>query len=962
MPRLTIHWRRCAAFAVLAVLAAALAARGLCAQETGARLAGRVVVRGTDAPLGNATLQVEGTELATRSDSLGRWALQNVPVGPQVLNVRRVGYAPVRLPVSVPVRGTRTLDVVMAVSALQLEQVTVTADRVGRARGELGTATVIDRDAIANQVATSLQGVLELVPGVVLQPPGLDAPAQFSLRTLAQSPTGGLTAGGPSAADIGAAGTLIVLDGVPLSNNANLQTVGARGETVPAASTSGGGVDIRRIPAATLERVEVIRGVPSARWGDLTQGTIIVDTRAAATPPEILARLDPRTAEGSVVGGGDWQDERQALTVAFNLAQTAATRTLSSATTVRGAGQLAHRLELGVAPAQGPAQPDQRPLPRAVFDTRADWYLLRYEAPERVDVEPGRNSFQDDRGLRISERARVAMGGGALELTAAYDAQAQETRETRFLSRPTLPFTDRTSEGRAVGRYIEGQYLSAYTLEGAPRLLYSRLEWERSSDGHANEGAFSLAQLRAGLELRREWNGGAGYEFPLDAPPQTTINGVNGFDRPRPFDDVPPLVTSAYYADTRLVARRGQLVAELQPGLRLDVLHEGSWWASGSRSAVPQPRLTAQVSPRPWVRVRGGVGVVSKLPTVAQLFPAVQWFDVVNVNRFTPDPAERLAVLTTFIRDPTNDELEPSRATKREVALELDGGRRVGSVGLTWFNDAVAGAVTLRRDPAFLLRDRYALADTGLGTGQPGRIVDPPIGADTIPIFLDRYVNGGALDSRGVEFTVAFPEVPTLHTRLEASGAVVETRFSTDDRDFGPINTVTTFVTDTAVKRLAVFEGARQRARRSILTWRLVHHQPDLGLVVTATAQQLLTDRRYTDGQRDSLSFVGYLTRSGTLVTVPREQRLAPEYADLRRARAGGASASTSVPSDWLLSLQVVKSLPANGRLSFYFFNALDKQLTVGSSGSRIFPSTRFGAELTLQTRPIVDALFGRDR
>ena len=263
-------------------------ALALAQQTTDARIEGRVTIRGSVAPLVGATISVEGTDLVTRSDSLGRYLLLRVTPGPHVVLARRLGYAPVRLSVTVPTTGTVTLDFAFAASALQLDQLIVTADRSGRATGELGTASVINRDAIANQIASSLQGVLELIPGVPLQPPGLDASAQFSLRALAQLGTGGVGAvSGPGAADIGASGTLIILDGVPLSNNANLQTVGVRGETVPPASTAGGGVDLRRIAATTLERVEVIRGIPSARWGDLTQGAIIVDTRAAATLPEV---------------------------------------------------------------------------------------------------------------------------------------------------------------------------------------------------------------------------------------------------------------------------------------------------------------------------------------------------------------------------------------------------------------------------------------------------------------------------------------------------------------------------------------------------------------------------------------------------------------------------------------------------------------------------------------------------
>jgi hypothetical protein len=920
------------------------------AQPIDSRIEGRVKARGSGTPVVGATIIVEGTDLQVRTDSSGRFVLSRVPVGPQVLVARRVGFAVSRISVSVAYGRTTAVDVLMATSALQLDQLTVTADRTSRARGELGTASVINRDAIANQIASSLQGILELVPGVPLQPPGLDAAAQFSLRALSQAGTagaGGLS--GPGAGDIGAAGTLIVLDGVPLSNNANLQTVGARGEAAAVASTAGGGIDLRRIPASTLERVEVIRGIPTARWGDLTQGAIIVDTRAAAAAPEVAARYDPRTTEGNVVAGKSYGSDRQAITATGNIAQTASLRTLNSATTTRGAGQIAHRLRLGIAPTNERAI-DGTSLPRLSFDTRLDWYQLRYTSPERADVERGRSSFQDDWGLRLAERMRLRVGGGLLELTAAYDQQRQETREGRLLSRPTTPFTDRLTEGRNIGSYIEGTYLGAYELLGAPRLLYSRLEWDRTFASRP----FLLSQLQAGAELRREWNAGDGYLFDIGKPPQASpFNGTAGYDRPRAFTDASALATSALYVSSRFAVRKGTLTADLQPGVRLETLHEPGD-ITAVRSSMLQPRLNAQIAPWPWLRFRGGAGTVSKSPSIAQLSPARQYYDLVNVNRFTPDPRERLAVVTTFIRDPVNAELGLSRANKREAGFELDGGPRRGSLTATWFDDRIRGAVTLRRDPSPLLRARYALADTGRGSGQPGRIVDPPIAQEPVPVFIDRFVNNGRLDSRGVEFVASFPVIPALRTRLEVSGARIQTDFATGDRDFGPVSRLSEFQVDTAVKRVAYFEGISSSSRQSIVTWRLVHQQPDVGLVITTTVQQRLGFERRVLSRTDSLSFAGFIDRSGTITAVPEIDRTRTEYADLRRQRANvGTSRSTS-PDDWVMSLQVAKSIGASGRLSFYVFNALDKFVTFGASGgARALPSTRFGAELTLPTRQL---------
>ncbi len=933
--------RRASRGILIAALLAVVSSPSLHAQTPDAILTGVVHLRNATTTVHDATITVEGTDRTARSDSLGRYTLRNVPAGPQVLLVRRLGYAPSRTPVTVPIGGTLTVDLVMATSALQLDQLIVTADRTGRARGEVGTASVIDRDAIANQIASSLQGVLELVPGVQLQPPGLDASAQFSLRALAQSSTGGAGAvSGPGAADIAASGTLIVLDGIPLSNNANLQGIGARGEIAPAASTAGGGVDLRRIPATTLERVEVIRGIPSARWGDLTQGAIIVDTRAAAAPPEFAGRFDPRTVEGNLVGGRAFATDRQALTITGNLAETRSARTLSNASTTRGAGQIAYRMQ-----SASERRIDDVVQPRFTFDTRLDWWQLKYESPERTDIEVGRTSFQDDHGLRLGERAHLALGGGLLEWTSALDASSQDSRETKVLSRPTTPFTDRLTEGRNVGRYIEGPYLAAYDLNGAPRLLYSRLEWARRSRGQLS------THVRAGLEARREWNAGSGYAFDIAKPPQASpFNGTAGYDRPRTFSTIPSLATSALYVDSRFSARRGQMLADVQSGLRLETLHDGGW-TSGVRSAQLQPRLTARLAPRPWFRLTGGIGVVSKSPTVAQMNPAVQYYDLVNVNRFTPDPRERLAVVTTFIRDPRNPSLGPSRARKQEAGFELDGGARRGALNVVFFDDRIRGAVTLKREPSTLPRARYALADTAIGSGKPGRILDPPIGNDPVPIFLDRYTNGGTLGSRGAEFTVSLPVISQLRTRLEVSGATITTTFVTDDRNFGPSNILGDFQVDTSVHRIAYYEGVSTSAKRSLVTWRLVHHQPDLGLVITATVQQRLGESTRTLSAKDSVSFAGYLTRDGVLTPVPAARRNDTEFADLRRDRASVSSSTSTSPSDWLMTLQVAKSLANNGRLSFYFYNLTDKFLTISGGGViRALPSSRFGVELTLPT------------
>jgi hypothetical protein len=253
---------------------------------------------------------------------------------------------------------------------------------------------------------------------------------------------------------------------------------------------------------------------------------------------------------------------------------------------------------------------------RLVADTRADYWRLYADSPEQPEVLAGRASWDHSSGLRLGERARLALGPrSAAELTLALDATRDRSYYQQFRTRAAQPFTGRLTPGRETGRYVIGDYLAQVRLDGDPRQLYGRLEW----DGTGAAFGFDR-RLRAGAELRREWNAGPGYQFDVATPPQSTFNGVNGYDRPRRFDLLPPVPSSGWYADLRLTrALPYGMALDLQPGLRADVLHRGRWWLSKPRDAVLQPRLNAQLSPRPWLRLRGAAGRTAKQPTRTHL-------------------------------------------------------------------------------------------------------------------------------------------------------------------------------------------------------------------------------------------------------------------------------------------------------------------------------------------------------
>ena len=926
----------------LLTVATFLAPAAAVAQEaiaSGSTVSGIVTEVETREPITDVFVEIEGTTRSVRTDSAGRYRLLDVPTGPQTLRARRLGYAPARVTVTFPPSGSVVRHIELARSGLRLSDVIVTADPTGRARGELGTANVIDREAIAHQSSASLAGVLELTPGVPLAPPGLDGVQQIPLRSVPASP-GNADAGAPSAGDLASFGTLIVQDGVPLSNNTNLQSTGARGElSVP--SSAGGGIDLRRIPASTIDRVEVIRGIPSARYGDLTQGAIIVETRAGEIRPEALGRYDAHTLAISAVGGRALGSQ-QVAAATLDLTHTNTSPGLRDDDALRFSSQLSHRLSVvGI----------ERDRPRAVLDSRIDAWQLYANNPEHADLLPGYSNWSRDFGLRFAERVRVGQRDGRrfeLLLSADYTSQRSESR--RNLIRGAQPFTDRLTEGRSIGRFVGGSYPARVWIEGSPWLLFGRVEGMLPAKRFGFEH-----RLLAGVELRREWNSGPGYQFDIEFPPQATFNGVQGFSRPRRYDDIPPIAASGWYLDDRLThALPNDITLDVQGGLRVDVLHQGTQWLSGARDISVQPRLNAQLAPRPWLRLRAGAGRSAKLPTLGDLYPAREFYDVVNVNWFVPEPEERLAVLTTFIRDGTNPDLGFSTGKKAEVGIEVDLGRSGASISFVAFADGIDGAVGPHYLIDFITREFYALDDSAGVTDRPPNIVEPPEAVDTVPIATRQPGNNLTMRNRGIELTALFPRIPGLRTRAQILGSWVESRVISDEIDFGQGDRFGSFQLDSAQERLPYFRGVDRTGTRGLVTYRLIHQQPEMGLVVTATVQQFVYEKTRDVAATDTLAFAGYVTRDGTLVPVPPQSRGADEFADLRVTRSGLFTLPAGAPSDWLASIQVSKTLPLDGRLSFYAFNAFDRigvYDRLGIRGRQHSP-LRFGLEITMPLMP----------
>lgn len=265
----------------------------LAAQQEAVSVRGRVSSKEGE-PLFGTNIIVKETSRGATTDENGHYTIRNLPPGTYSIEFSFIGYEKAARSVVIRAGQTLSLDITLESTAFKIGEMEVVAERpLIPITPE--TKTTISSAEIEHIQASSVGDVLDIVPGIQKTAnPGLGKTLQVGIR-------------GEQSDPLTAFGTKVMVDGVPLSNNANMQF-----EKWTAAITGvsgvGGGVDLRMIPADNLENIEVFRGIPSVRYGELSSGLINIKTKTGIQPHRLKVKTNPDTKEANFGGGFGWQE------------------------------------------------------------------------------------------------------------------------------------------------------------------------------------------------------------------------------------------------------------------------------------------------------------------------------------------------------------------------------------------------------------------------------------------------------------------------------------------------------------------------------------------------------------------------------------------------------------------------------------------------------------------------------
>ncbi|HEX6050240.1 MAG TPA: TonB-dependent receptor plug domain-containing protein, partial [Gemmatimonadaceae bacterium] len=239
--------RRMARHLLQATLLASAVPLGLTAQQpTQGTITGRAVDAASQRALPDVQVSVVGTQRGAITNEEGEYRIVNLTPGTVTVRAQRIGYAPVTQSVTVAAGGTATANFVLAATAIQIDEVVVTATGESQRKRETGnTVATVTPSAERLATTTNIAEVLQAsAPGVYVNSPGGTQGSANRIRIR-----------GASSLSLSNE-PLLIVDGVRASNE--IQGTGSIGVGGQTASR------LNDINPDDIEAIEVIKGPAAA--------------------------------------------------------------------------------------------------------------------------------------------------------------------------------------------------------------------------------------------------------------------------------------------------------------------------------------------------------------------------------------------------------------------------------------------------------------------------------------------------------------------------------------------------------------------------------------------------------------------------------------------------------------------------------------------------------------------------
>ncbi len=857
---------------ILCLMLVSLAATAQNRSANNASVRGVVLEQGTNVPVEFAVVILSPSQQHTTTDKEGRFEFKQVEPGPSTLTIQFVGMETLERNIEVAAGKAHEYSFEMVTANFRLEEVTVTAtqNRAGQA-----TASNISRQAMDHLQTSSIADIMALLPGGSIVNPTLSSSTSITLRSTFDGVGSSYTTYG---AEMNSLGTAIIVDGAPVSNNANLQTL--------AASISGGadnttsGVDIRGLSTDNIESIEVIRGIPSAQYGDLTTGAVIVKSKAGKDPLSIRLKANPNTYQASASKGfslgtnagnmnlsGDYAYSTARLYEAYDYYQRFNVKGLWTKTFGENFNTNTS-LDLNYRKDTREQNPDDE---RSQYSTRGEEKGLRLNSYGTWNIQKGwlkslnyslSFSYADKRNtvsqlLTNAESLHSTCIYDGAVVSNAYNKDIYDINGNKITNIPA-------GVSDAYVTMLPYTYFSTYDILGKELNGYAKLtanfnkRWQNVNN-----------HILIGMDYKTDGNLGEGKVYDDTKPPFRSASGANSSYRKRPYKDIPFIHQIGLFLEDTYKQTFGKNELNITAGARFDYING---------KTVLAPRLNGALELfSGTVTLRGGWGITAKAPTAIYLYPEKAYF---NYNNYYYDGTGDI-VSTIRVFDTSNPDLEVAKNRKAEVGfdLKLFGKYRLS---VTAYDELMKNGYNLGSDLSsyqLIEYTKYNAVKNAEGNYVPS--LDR-----TYNIFSSyaKPLNNIYSHNRGIEFDLDLGRFDAIRTAFTLSGAYMQSVYRNQGNTFGE-----NADGNKLEKHIAIYEeGLYTRCKdRFISTLRITHNIPQIGFVVTLATQVNWLEKFWTEYGNDTM-FLQYISyKDGKVYNFDPSKIDDPEFAYMKPSVAG---------------------------------------------------------------------------
>ena len=718
----------------------------LCAQDKAA-IRGAVTDRQTGEPIVYATVRLDELSIVTVTGTDGTFSLPEIPRGTYHLNITYLGYSPVNREVKAD--GNVSLDIRMDIQSLNLEDVTVMA--VNKPSAGTSSSTVTQA-ALEYIQPSSLSDIFQLLPGYLSSDSNISGKEQMSARQAGSDANTAL-------------GTAIISNGAPMSNNATMFRL--PDEKVSARTTAGGGTDLRQISTDHVEQVEVVQGISSVKYGDLSSGVVILKPKSGVSPINVRLKADPLN-KLFYVGKG------------FSLGKNAGTLHVGLDVT-QGRPDVRNNLQKYTRISVQANYAKQSRFLGSRLANNVNLYYIGTIDTQKTDPDL---TLKTDKYNASFNRLMLSYNGvldvdrkavSRVELTVSTDYTANVLRRDMIVApNGVIPYPTATTPGEHEGTYLPAEYLSHYKNEDMPFSFFAQL-----NAMNIFSAGKTTHRLMVGLETSYDKNLGRGMIYDKDLPPYPTSSYAS---RPRPYNDVPGMFKTSAFAEEKFMASLGRNRMAIVAGVRLSMLHNlpAGYQIRGKVYAEPRvnatwtfPTLNAGSKTPVTVALRAGYGQQMKMPTLDYLYPDKSYTDVIVLNYYSQTEANRVLWTNTSVKDRVNPDLKPNKNVKYEVGGDL-------SVGPYHFS---LTAFQEESTSGFDYESRYFsfpyIKYTTLKNPVDGKPSLSDFNTEQAAMLLSYSVpvNSERTVKKGVEYSIQIPEIRAIRTSMTINGAYFRTLY-----------------------------------------------------------------------------------------------------------------------------------------------------------------------------------------